>query len=140
MVQQTVQDRRGQYLVTKDLALVDKALVGGEDEAGLLIASLNETEQQTGTLPGQGQVAHLIEDEDFGIDPLLQLFLQAVLIPGPFQFAEQVVQSEEQDPVPGLHRLHAQGHGQVGFTHPRRSQQDDVLTPFHKGQARQGLD
>ena len=37
MVQQAVQDRRGQHLVTEDLAPVDEALVGGQDEAGLLI-------------------------------------------------------------------------------------------------------
>ena len=43
-MQQTVQDRRGQHLVTEDLAPVDEALVGGQDEAGLLIAALNETE------------------------------------------------------------------------------------------------
>ena len=61
MAQQTVQDRRSQHLIAEDLAPVDEALVGGEDKAGLLIASLNEPEQQTGILPGQGQVAHLID-------------------------------------------------------------------------------
>ena len=33
---------------------------------------------------------------------------------GQFQFAEQAVQGEEQDPVPGFHGAHAQGDGQVG--------------------------
>ena len=42
----------GQHLVAEDLAPVDEALVGGEDEAGLLIAALNEPEQQTGIFSG----------------------------------------------------------------------------------------
>ena len=40
----------------------------------------------------------------------------------------------------GFHRFHAQGDGQVGFTHSRWPQQNDVLAAFHKRQACQSLD
>ena len=55
MMQQAVQDRRGQHLVTEDLAPVDKALVGGQDEAGLLIAALNETNNKLASSRDKGR-------------------------------------------------------------------------------------
>jgi hypothetical protein len=46
MMEQTIEDRGGQYLVAQYLASVDEALVRGNDEAGALMAACHRPEEQ----------------------------------------------------------------------------------------------
>lgn len=137
MVQQPVEDGRRQDLVVEDLTPVDEALVGGEDEAGLLVAPAEETEEETRLLPGHGEGAHLVEDEDPGGHELLQLPFEPVLHPGPGQASQERLQRQEEDPMARFRGFHPQGDRQVGLAHPGRPEQDDVLGPLDETEAGQ---
>jgi hypothetical protein len=71
-MQQPVEDGRGDDLVVEDLAPVREALVAGDDEAGPLLATDQESEEEASLRPREGQVAELVEDEHAGIGELLE--------------------------------------------------------------------
>ena len=83
MVQEPVEDGRGQDMIIEDLAPVGEALVVGDDQAPPLVAPDQEPEEQAGLLPRERQIAQLVEDEQPGIDQLLQGSLQPVSHAGP---------------------------------------------------------
>jgi hypothetical protein len=91
---------------------VDEALVARDDEAGPLVATDQEPEEQAGLLAGQRQVAELIEDQDPRVGELLEDPLQAILVAGADEPPHQRLQGEEQHRVPGLDGLDAEGDGQ----------------------------
>jgi hypothetical protein len=72
VMQQPVEDGRGDDLVVEDLAPVREALVAGDDEAGPLLATDQESEEEASLRPREGQVAELVEDEHAGIGELLE--------------------------------------------------------------------
>jgi hypothetical protein len=77
------------------IAPVHEAFVAGDDEAGPLVAADQEAEEQAGLLPGQGQVAELVEDEDAGIGELLQGPVEAVLVAGAHEPAHEALGEDD---------------------------------------------
>ena len=63
------------FLEPVALAPVGEALVPGEDQASLFIASGDQPKEQAGLLTVHGQVADLAENQDLGIAQQLQLSL-----------------------------------------------------------------
>ena len=51
MVEQPVQDGVGQDRIAADLAPVDEALVAGQDDGGVLVASGDQSEEQSRSKP-----------------------------------------------------------------------------------------
>jgi len=47
-MQETVEDCSGQDRIIESLAPIEKALVAGDDQAGALVASNHQTEEQAG--------------------------------------------------------------------------------------------
>ncbi len=82
VMQQPIQDGRGQDMVVEDLAPIQETLVAGDDQAGPLVAPHHQAEEQAGFLAGERQVADLVDDQHFGISQLLQAALQAVFVLG----------------------------------------------------------
>ena len=82
VVQQAVEDRRGQDLVVEDLPPVDEALVARHDQARPLVAEDQQPEEETGLLAGERKVRELIEDQDPRVAELLQDPLEPVLVAG----------------------------------------------------------
>ena len=60
MVQQPVEDGGREHLIAEDLTPVQKALVGGQDQRRLLIASGQQPKEQVRLLPCERQVADLV--------------------------------------------------------------------------------
>ena len=127
MMQQTVQYGRGQDVVVEDLAPVQKALVAGDNCAGLFVATHNQAEEEAGLFSGQRQIADLVDDKQFGIDQLLERLFQAVFVLSLDQASHQRFQGQEVDRVTRFHSLDAQGHCQMGLAHARRPQDDHIL-------------
>ena len=79
VMEQPVEDGRGEDLVVEDLPPVHEALVAGDDEARPLVAPDQEPEEEARLFAGQRQVAELVQDEDPGIGELLQGPVEPVL-------------------------------------------------------------
>ena len=63
MVQQAVEQCGGHDVIPKDGAPVPEAAIGGEDGSAFLVAGIDQLEEQVGAAGLQGQVTHLIYDE-----------------------------------------------------------------------------
>ena len=57
-----------------------------------------------------------------------------------FEFGDQILHGGEVDAQAGGASLHCQGHGQMGFAHPGRSQKNDVALVRDKVQIKQRHD
>jgi hypothetical protein len=108
VMQQAIENSSGQDGVIEDLAPIEKAFVAGDDQAGAFVTASDQAEEQAGFGVGEGQITDLIDDECFGVAELLQGSFQAILVEGFRQAGQQLLQCQEQDGVPGLHRFHAQ--------------------------------
>ena len=61
-VQYPVQQRGGHDLVVQDLSPLLEALVRGQHRRGVLVAPVDELEEQDGAAAGEGEVADLVHD------------------------------------------------------------------------------
>jgi IS5 family transposase len=63
VVQEAVQERRGDDRIAEDLSPFGEAAVRGEDHGALLVAGVDELEEQVGATGADRQVADLVNDE-----------------------------------------------------------------------------
>ena len=137
MMEQTVQNRRGQGLISEDVSPDQKAFVGGQDEAGLLVASAEEPEEQTGFFPGEGQVPDLIQNQELGECQHRQGFFQLLFHLGLPELSQEVLEGEEQHPIARFHGLDSQGDREMRFSHSWRTEEDHVFGSINEGQTGQ---
>src|SRR5579859_5612614 len=64
MMEETVEERRGDDGVAEDLAPFGEAAVGGENDGAALVAGVDELEEEVGTAGAERQVADLVDDEE----------------------------------------------------------------------------
>lgn len=71
VMQQAVQQRRGDDRIAKDLAPFGKAAIGGQDHGTLFVAGVDQLEEQVRAAAGDGQVADFIDDQQrcAGVEP-----------------------------------------------------------------------
>ena len=115
-MQEPVEDGSGQDGVVEGFTPIEEALVGGDDQAGALVAAHHQAEEQAGFQGGEGQIADLIHDQHLGVNELLQGAFKPVFVEGFDQTHHQVFQGQEEDRVARLHGFDAQGDGEVGFS------------------------
>ena len=63
MVEQPIEQRGGDDGIAEDLAPFGEAAVGGEDHRALLVAGVDELEEQIAAAGDDRQVADLVDDE-----------------------------------------------------------------------------
>jgi len=63
VVQQAIQQRRGDNGIAEDLTPFGEAAVGCEDHGALFIAGVDELEEQIAAAGRDGQIADFIDDE-----------------------------------------------------------------------------
>jgi len=127
VVKDPVQDGRGDHRIAEDLVPLAEAAVRGQDQGPLLVTPRDELEKQMGAVAVDGDVADLVDDQELGLAVELEPLLDAVLGIGPSQGSNERHGLGEAGPVALGDGLDPQGDGQVGLSHPGRSQQDDVL-------------
>ena len=66
-------------MVTEDLPPLPVGLVRGEDRRGLLIPPGDQTEETVGTFAVEGQVSHLIDDQEMKLRERLNPLFKFVL-------------------------------------------------------------
>lgn len=127
MVKKPVEDGRGDDGISEEFLPVDEALVRGDDRRVLLIAAGNELEEETGFPAVYGQIAHFINDDHAGVQigiPFDLAFLE---------FPDQGVQGSEVDLEAVAAGLDGERDGQMGLSHPGRSQKDHVFVFGQEG-------
>lgn len=129
MVEQPVEDSRGDDCIAEEFLPVPEALVGGDDNRASLISVRDELKEQIGFLCGYGQVAHLINDDQrrtsVGFPLGLALFLE---------LADQRIHGRKINLETVMTGLDGQGDRQMGLAHPRGAQKDDVFLSGQEGQ------
>ena len=78
MVEQSIENRRGDDGIPEDLAPGAEALIAGEQNRALLIAPGDELEEQIGALPINRDIADLVNDQELGLGQHLEPVLQPV--------------------------------------------------------------
>jgi hypothetical protein len=79
MMQDPVQDGRRDHRITEDLVPLREAAVGGQDQGAFFVAAGDELEEQMSAVPVDGDVADLVDDQEFGLAVELQPLLDPVL-------------------------------------------------------------
>jgi superfamily II DNA or RNA helicase len=140
VVQQPIEDRRGDHLIAKHLAPLHDGAVGGDQHAAALVAAGDQLEEQVRRVRLQRQVAQLINDQQPRLGVLRQPGLQGMLRLGLGQRGDQLHGADVLDAMAQPHRLAAQCNRQVGLAHARRSQQQQGVAIGHPAAGRQLTD
>ena len=140
VVKDPVQDGRGDDGIAEDLVPLAEAAVRGQDQGPLFVAPRDELKEQMGTVTVDGDVADLVDDQQFGLTVELEPFFNTVLSIGLGQRGNQRHGLGEAGPVTLGDGLDPQGDGQVGLSDSGRPQQDDVLAVGDEAAGGQLLD
>ena len=79
VVKDPVQDSRGDDGIAEDLIPLAEAAVRGQDQGPLFVAPRDELKEQMGTVTVDGDVADLVDDQQFGLTVELEPFFNTVL-------------------------------------------------------------
>ena len=96
MVEETVQESRCHDRIPEHLPPVGKAEVGGQDHGSLLVAGIDQLEEQAGPSGCDRKEADLVDDQERGMDIGPHLDLQPS---GPFGLDQVVDQFGKRYPV-----------------------------------------
>lgn len=132
MVNEAVEQGRGELLAAKDLDPFAESQVGRHDGGLALVAIRKQVEQQFSALLVERNEAQLIEDQE--VDFLIAALkaTQCKLATGLSEFPHYVGRPLERNPVLTLGSLHAQRDSQHGLPGSDRPRQDYVLTRVDK--------
>jgi len=89
-------------MVVEHLSPIQETLVGSHDQTGPLITPHHQAEEKAGLLPGDGEIANLVHDEQLGVGQSLERPLQAVLMAGLAQAGHQGFQGKEEHGIAGF--------------------------------------
>ena len=96
VMQQPIEDRRGQRLVTgQDLLPVLDALVGRDRDAAPLVAVAHQAIEEARLLPAHRLEAHLVDDQEARVEVLLSPQTGAAQVRVPPERAQQILQPQE---------------------------------------------
>jgi hypothetical protein len=115
VVDESVDHGSGDDLVAEDFAATAERLVGGDDQAGALIAAGDELEEQVGCFGFERDVADFVEYDQRVADEPARFGLQpsaAVCVGEP---VDPLAGGGEQHPMPGLAAADRESDPQVGL-------------------------
>src|ERR1044071_9962164 len=105
VVEDPVQDRRGDDPVTENVPPTAEALVAGQDHGATLVAAADELKEQVRPLPINGQIADLVHDEQAGHGVELELVVEAAFGEGAGQGGNEDGRRGEEHAVAALDGL-----------------------------------
>src|SRR5215212_7434149 len=115
MVQEAVEQRSRDDGIAKDLAPFGKAAIGGEDQGSLLVAGVDQLEEEVAATGHDRQVADLVDDQQGKAAVEADLLAQAALPLGPGERADKIGQCREVDRASRLHGLDPERQAQVAL-------------------------
>ena len=124
---ESVQEGAGEPFGSKHLDPVLEGQVGSDDEAGALVGAAYDVEEQFGTGFGKGDIAQFVEDKQIEPFELLHETLQIVVVTLFEHMGNQGGDSEEAHPPALGASGKTQGGGQVRFTGPGVTDEQDVF-------------
>jgi len=83
MVEQTIEECRGDHRVTENFTPFGKAAIAGQDHGALFVAGIDELEEEVGAAVGDREVANLVDDEERGPAVEADLLDETALTLGP---------------------------------------------------------
>src|SRR5512132_2723749 len=95
VMEEPIEQRRGDDRVAEDVAPFGEAAVGGEDHRPLFVAGIDQLEEQVAAAGDDRQVADLVDDEQRGAAEPADAFAQASLAFGPGQRGDDVGEARE---------------------------------------------
>ena len=126
-VEQPVQQRGGHDLVVQDLAPLLEVLVRGDHGRSVLVAAVDELEEEDGAALGDREVADLVYDQERGVGEGLESVVEPAGGLNLFEGIDEVGQSTVVDPAAALGGGDGQTDRQVGLADAGRTG-DVVLT------------
>src|SRR4051812_6001461 len=126
-MQDAVEDRRGEHVVSEDLAPEAEGLIAGDEQRSTLVAAADELEDEIGAVATEGQISELVDNEQLGSAEPLQLLIEAILTLGLVELGDEPRGRKEQRRVARLDRLEPERDGEVRLAHARRSEQQHVF-------------
>ena len=99
--------------VVQDLSPLLEALVRGDHGRGMLVASVDELEEQDGAAAGDREVADLVHDQERGVREGFEPVVEATGCLGLFKRVDEVGQRSVVDPAAALGRGDGQTDRQV---------------------------
>ena len=132
MVQEAIEDGRGDDVVGEDGPPVSVALVRGQDDRTLLVSCRDQLKQAGGCEGVERQVAHLVEDEELGLDQQGHPLPELVLVAGTLELGHQILHGDEVNGRTGNDGFVAERNAEVRLTDARRSEQEHVLLAFQE--------
>ena len=127
MVEEAIEERRGDDGIAEDVAPFGKTSVGGEDHGALLVSGVEELEEEIAAPGHDGEIADLVDHKERRTAKEAQTFAKASL---PFCLGKarnEFGQGAEVDALSGFYGLDAKSDGQVALAGAGRSEKVDDL-------------
>jgi hypothetical protein len=128
VMEQPVEDRRGDDCVAEELLPVDEAFVRGQDRRALFVAAGDELEKQIRLSAVDGQIPGFVDDDEPGAVVGLALAL------GLLELADQRLHGREVDPDAVAEGLDRQGGRQMGLSDAGWTEEKNVFVARKEGQ------
>src|SRR6201996_7475725 len=125
MMKQTVEQRGGDDWTAEDVTPFGEAAVRGKDHCALLVAGIDQLEEQVATTWGDWQVADLVDDQQRGSAKEANAFTQAAFAFGLGELGNEVRECDEVDEFTGTHRLDGERGGEMALAGAWWSEQMD---------------
>lgn len=104
VVHEAVDERSGHDFIAQYIAPFLEAFVGGEDRGGMLVATVDELEDEHGPTLVDRQIPDLIHHQKRGMSQLFEVMGQLAGCLGFFQRCDQIDESSVVDTPPALSR------------------------------------
>ena len=127
MVQDPIQDSRGDNGIPEDFVPLREASVGRQDQRPLFVPPRDKLKKQMRAVAIDRDVADLVDNQEFWLAVKLQPLLDPVFGISLGQRSDQGHGLGEVSPVAFRDGFHAQGHGQMGLAYAGRAEEDDVF-------------
>ena len=138
VVQEAVEQRGGDDGIAEYLAPFGESAVGGEDHGALLVAGVDQLEEEVAATGSDGQVADLVDDQQRGAAEEADLLAQPPLAFGFGEDTDDVGQGCEVDGPSSLDRLDAEGGGEMALAGTGGTEQMDRLAAIDEAEFGQG--
>ena len=127
VVQEAIEDRRGEHLVAEDGAPLRDDLVGRDEQAAALVATGDELEEEMRAAPLERQVAELVDDEQLRLCEEARALGELALGLGLRERREERRRAGEEDRVAGLDDGAAERDREVRLADAGRAEEQHVL-------------